>query len=350
LRGTLVSRITWSAITLGAAVLAAFVLSSTQLMAQEAEYVLKLSHHVPPVHHQHAITFVNWANVLAERSDGRLRVDIYPAQQLGKLSQQYNLVRRGDVDIAFVMHGIPSGRFPLLELTHLPLLFESGEQASQVLMALVPEYLEREHKGVKILYLIGHAPGVMHTSGRPVYRPEDMRGLRIRHPSSVIGATLRAWGASPAGMSPGEMAENLDKGVIDGLVMPYDGVLSFRMAPYIDYSTELLSYVNSFGVLMNRESYDRLPPELQRLIDETTGMQAAREVGARWDSMEVPGRDYMSEGGVEIIELSAAQRAVFADASAHLFEEMIAATEARGLPAREFMTRVRELAEQYRLP
>jgi TRAP-type C4-dicarboxylate transport system substrate-binding protein len=321
---------------------------SAPVSSQEPEFVLKLSHHVPPAHHQHSVTFVNWAKELEERSGGRLRLDIYPAQQLGKLSQQYNLVRRGDVDIAFVMHGIPSGRFPLLELTHLPLLFESAEQASQVLMALVPEYLEAEHKGVKILYLIGHAPGVVHTASRAVYRPEDLQGLRIRHPSSVIGDTLRAWGASPAGMSPGEMAENLDKGVIDGLVMPYDGVLSFRLAPYIDYSTELLSYVNSFGVLMNQASYDRLPEDLQRLIDATTGMETAREVGRRWDSMEEPGRAYMREGGVEIIELDEAQRAVFAEASAHLFEERIAAAEARGLPAREFMSRVRELARQYR--
>lgn len=316
--------------------------------AQDTEYVLKLSHHVPPVHHQHSVTFVNWGKELEQRSGGRLKLDIYPAQQLGKLSQQYNLVRRGDVDIAFVMHGIPSGRFPLLELTHLPLLFESAEQASRVLMDLLPAYLAAEHKGVKVLYLIGHSPGVMHTANRAVYRPDDMRGLRIRHPSSVIGDTLRAWGASPAGMSPGEMAENLEKGVIDGLVMPYDGVLSFRLAPYIDYSTELFSYVNSFAVVMNEQSYDRLPPDLRSLIDETSGPEVAREVGARWDAAEEPGRDYMRSGGVEIIELDETERAIFAEVSAELFERRIAAAEAAGLPARAFMARVRELAARYR--
>ena len=57
------------------------------------------------------------------------------------MSQQYNLVRRGDVDIAFFMHGTPAGRFPLMELTHLPMLFKSGEQAAYVMMSLVPDYL-----------------------------------------------------------------------------------------------------------------------------------------------------------------------------------------------------------------
>lgn len=322
--------------------------AGTAALARDDEVIrLKLSSYVPSLHHQHAVTFVNWAKDLQRRSSGRLVLDLYPAEQLGKLSQQYNLVRRGDVDIAFFMHGIPAGRFPLMELTHLPMLFNSGEQTSQVLMDLVPEYLAAEHKGVKILYLIGHSPGVMHTSKRAVRVPEDLRGLRIRHPSAVIGETLRAWGASPAGMPVSELAGNLEKGVIDGLVIPYDGVLAFRLAPYIRYSTELLSYVNSFGVVMNQSSYDSLPPDLQRLIDDTTGKRTAREVGARWDSMEAPGREYMRSNGVEIIELSEAERAVFAEAAAHLVEERLAATEAKGLPAREFYARVRALAAQY---
>lgn len=326
------------------------LLASFAASAEDDVIRLKLSHHMPSVHHQHAVTFTGWAEELAERSNGRLQLDMYPAEQLGKLSQQYNLVRRGDVDIALIMHGIPAGRFPLVELTHLPLLFKSGEQASQVLMDLVPEYLAAEHKGVKVLYIFGHSPGVMHTSTRPVRVPEDLRGLRIRHPSSVIGETLRAWGASPAGMPVSELAGNLEKGVIDGLVIPYDGVLAFRLAPYIGYSTELLSYVNSFALVMNQQSYDRLPRDLQRLIDETTGKEAARIVGRRWDSIEPTGRQYMQDNGVEIIELDDDERAVFAKAAEPLFEERLAATEAMGLPAREFLARVRELARKYEPP
>lgn len=329
-----------------AAALLALV-SSAVAFGQDDVIRLKLSHHMPSLHHQNAVTFAGWAEEIAERSGGRLLIDIYPAEQLGKLSQQYNLVRRGDVDIALIMHGIPAGRFPLIELTHLPVLFESGEQASQVLMDLVPEYLAAEHEGVKILYLFGHSPGVMHTRTRAVRRPEDLRGLRIRHPSAVVGETLRAWGASPAGMPVSELAGNLEKGVIDGLVIPYDGVLAFRLAPYVGHSTELLSYVNSFGVVMNQDAFDRLPADLQALIDATTGKDAARAVGARWDSIEVPGREYMRTNGVEIIELNSAERAVFADAAEHLVEQRIAATEAKGLPAREFLARVRELAARY---
>jgi len=309
---------------------------------------LKLSNHMPGVHHQNATTFAGWAEEVARLSGGRLIIDIYPAEQLGKLSQQYNLVRRGDVDLALIMHGIPSGRFPLVELTHLPVLFESGEQASQVLMDLLPDYLAAEHRGVRVLYIFGHSPGVMHTASRPVRVPADLRGMRIRHPSSVIGETLRAWGASPAGMPVSELAGNLEKGVIDGLVMPYDGPMAFRLAPYIDYSTELLSYVNSFALVMNQASYDALPADLRQIIDATTGKAAAREVGARWDAVEVAGREYMRSNGVEIIELTDAERAVFADAAREQVEARLDAVEAMGLPARRFMEDLRALAAKYR--
>jgi TRAP-type C4-dicarboxylate transport system substrate-binding protein len=330
-----------------AALLFAWVCSGVSAQAADQVYTLKLSHHAPPVHHQHSVTFVDWADELEQRSGGRLKLEIYPAEQLGKVSQQYNLVRRGDVDIAFVLHGIPAGRFPLMELTHLPLLFESGEQASQVLMDLVPEYLAAEHRDVRILYLFGHSPGLIHTRTRPVYAPSDLQGLRIRHPSSVIGETLRAWGASPAGMPPGEMAENLDKGVIDGVVMPYDGMLGFRLAPYLRYSTEVFSYVSSFAVVMNPESYASLPPDLKRLIDDTTGKGAAREVGARWDAIEPTGREYMVDNGVEIIELTDEQRAAFTAAAESIIEQRLTTAEAEGVPAREFFARLRQLAAQY---
>jgi len=315
--------------------------------ADDTVYRLKLSHHAPPVHHQHAVTFVGWAEELERRSGGRLQIDIYPAEQLGKVSQQYNLVRRGDVDIAMVLHGIPAGRFPLTELTHLPLLFTSGEQASQVLMDLVPEYLAAEHRGVKILYLFGHSPGLIHTRTARVERPEDLQGLRIRHPSSVVGETLRAWGATPAGLSPGEIAQSLDKGVIHGVVLPYDGMLAFRLAPYVRYTTEVFSYVSGFGVLMNPSSYERLPPDLRALIDETTGKAAAREVGARWDAMEAPGKQYLLDNGVEIVTLDEAGRAAFARSAEAVIERRLAEAEAKGLPAREFFERVKELAARY---
>jgi hypothetical protein len=63
--------------------------------------------------------------------------------------------------------------------------------------------------------------------------------------------------------------------------------------------------------------------------------------------METPGKQYMIDNDIEIIELSDQQRALFAAAGQSIIDERLATTEAQGLPARAFLARVRELAAQY---
>jgi TRAP-type C4-dicarboxylate transport system substrate-binding protein len=310
-------------------------------------YRLKLSHFLPPVHQYHSDTLVSWAKELEEKSAGRLKLEIFPAQQMGSVAEQYNLARRGDADIAFVLHGIPGGRFPLVELSHLPYLFDSADMATSALMDLLPDYLAKEHKGVKVLYLFAHAPGSIHTRARPVRRLADVAGLRLRHPSGVIGETLAAWGAAPAGMPPSQIAENLDKGVIDGLVMPYDGVFGFRLGKHLKYTTETFSYVTTFALVMNPKSYRRLPADLRKLIDDTTGKAAALRVAAAWTAVERPGKQYLVDNGVEIIALGDGERAAFAKAAAAAAEQRLAETEAKGQPARAFYDRMRALAAKF---
>jgi TRAP-type C4-dicarboxylate transport system substrate-binding protein len=319
----------------------------SQPASAQDSYTLTYSDFLPAVHQQHSVTTAEWAAELEERSNGRLKLQLFPAGQIGSVADQYDIARRGDADIAFILHGLPAGRFPLIELTHLPFIFESAEQATMTLNDLLPEYLEAEHRGVKVLYLLAHAPGLVHTTNTPVRTPEDMEGLRIRHPSAVVAEMVSALGATPQGLPPAQIAESLEAGVIDGLLMPYDGVYGFRLANQIKYSTELMGYINTFAVAMNPDSYADLPEDLQQLITETTGEVIARRAGQRWDAVEVEGKAYMIENGVEIIELTEDERAAFIERTAEVAEAKLAEAEAAGLPARAFMDAVRERAVFY---
>ena len=95
---------------------------------------------------------------------------------------------------------------------------------------------------------------------------------------------------------------------------------------------------------MNPDSYANLPEDLQQLITDTTGEALARRAGQRWDEVEVEGKAYMVENGVEIIELTDEERAAFMAKTAEVTEAKLAEAEAAGLPAREFMAAVRERA------
>ena len=328
--------------------LAAYGLNAehTRAAAQET-WELKVSSFLPPVHQQQAVIFAEWTKELAERSGGRLKLTHFPAQQMGPLQRHFDLARQGVADIAFVLHSGTPGRFPLTELAHLPFLMPSGEVAAQVLMDLLPEHLAKEHEGVRVLYLFSHAPGSIHTRSKPVRTLADFKGLRIRHSSTVVADMLAAYGATPVGVVPNEIAEAMNKGTIDGIFMAYDGVFGFRLGNSVKYTTELKCYVATFAVVMNPRSYEKLPPDLRKLIDDTTGREAARKVGRAWDEIENPGKKYMLESGDTIIELTPEARAELVKASAPVVEKRLAELEGKGLPARIVYEKMKALVAKY---
>lgn len=71
-----------------------------------------------------------WGEELSKRSNGRLKLAIFPAAQMGPMPRQYDLARTGVADIAFFLHGALPGRFPLTEISHLPYAFNRGEGAA----------------------------------------------------------------------------------------------------------------------------------------------------------------------------------------------------------------------------
>jgi TRAP-type C4-dicarboxylate transport system substrate-binding protein len=171
--------------------------------------------------------------------------------------------------------------------------------------------------------------------------------MRIRHPSTVVAEMLAAFGATPVGVPPNEIAEAMNKGTIDGLVMPYDGVFGFKLGNEVKFTTEIFAYIASFAVVMNPQSFAKLPPDLQKLIDETTGKEAARKVGKIWDAIEGPGKKYMQESGDQIIALSPERRAEFVKAAEPVTEKRIGELQGKGLPAREVHDRMKALVAKY---
>jgi TRAP-type C4-dicarboxylate transport system substrate-binding protein len=268
---------------------------------------------------------------------------------MGPPPKYYDIARTGQADITWFLHGATPVRFPLTELSHLPYLVGSAEIGTKVLNdpELRSKYLDVEHKGIKVLMLFTHQPGQIFTRDKPVRSVADMQGLRIRFASTTIKDFVDALGATPVGVPPTEMAENLQKGTIDGVFIDYGGAgIAFKLGPHVKYSTEMYSYVTSFGLGMNPDSYAALPEELQKLIDESlVGVEA--EVGARWDGIDAPGKKIMMEAGMEPIRLDAEADAQFKEIGAQVAEARIKEMEEQGLPAREVYQLMQELAAKY---
>ena len=300
---------------------------------------------------QHAMSqwLVKWANDLERESGGRITVKRFPGSQMGPVQQHYDFVRTGQADVAWFLHGATPGRFPLTEIVQVPYLVGSAEIGTKVLNdpELRSKYIDAEHRGVKVLLLLTHQPGNVHTTKKPIRTIEDMKGLRLRFASPTIRDFIAALGGTPVGVVPTEQVEQLQKGTIDGVFIDYGGAgIAFKMGGILKYSTEMYSYVSSFGVAMNPDFWNTLPPDLQALVTKSmTGVE--KEVGEAWDALDVPGKKALVDGGAEAIRLSAEENAKFRKIGAEVAEAKVNELESKGMPARAIYTMMKSLAEKH---
>lgn len=329
-----------------AAVTAALVLQAAAAAAQPIE--LKLAYFVGD---QHAMSqwLIKWANGLEKDSGGRIVVKRFPGSQMGPVQQHYDFARNGQADVAWFLHGATPGRFPLTEIVQVPYLVGSSEIGTKVLNdpELRAKYLDAEHKGVKVLLLLTHQPGNVHTTKKAIRTVEDMKGLRLRFASPTIRDFVAALGGTPVGVLPTEQVEQLQKGTIDGVFIDYGGAgIAFKMGGVIKYSTEMYSYVSSFGVAMNQDFWNKLPPDLQVLVTKSmTGVE--KEVGAAWDGLDIPGKKAIMDEGGEAIKLSPEENAKFRKIGAEVAEAKVKELEGKGMPAREIYTLMKSLSEKH---
>jgi TRAP-type C4-dicarboxylate transport system substrate-binding protein len=300
---------------------------------------------------QHAMSqwLIRWSEQLEKGSGGRIAVKRFPAAQMGPTPGHYDFARTGQADVSWFLHGGTPGRFPLTEIVSLPFMVGSAEIGTKVIndRDLRARHLDAEHKGVKVLMLFTHQPGSVHTTKKPIRNLDDLKGLRIRFSNPTIRELVAALGATPVGVPPPDQVEQLQKGTIDGVFIDYGGAgIAFKMGGVVKYTTELYSYVSSFGLAMNEDFWNRLPPDLKKLvIDTTTGKE--KEVGEAWDALDVPGKKALMDGGGEAIRLSAADTAKIRAVGAQVSETVIKGYEAKGMPARQVYDTMRGLSERH---
>jgi TRAP-type C4-dicarboxylate transport system substrate-binding protein len=267
---------------------------------------LKVTTFLPPVH-TFVVAINEWGEEISEKSGGELELEVFPAGQLGPPPRQFDIVTSGGADIAIFLHSLSPGRFPMTELATLPLTHPSEGDTSVImsrrLTELAPEFLAEEHAGARILWLAVTPPLKVHLANTDPSDLSNLEGLRLRYAGSTWQKIVEALGASPVPVPPAESADAMSKGIVDGATFPFEATKAFDLAPVTQYSLEPGLASATFAVVMSDAAYERLSPEMQAIIDETTGPDRAAWFGAKWDEGEEDGRQYMVDAGVTIVEL-----------------------------------------------
>ncbi len=246
--------------------------------------VLRFSHFWPATSSINKEVFEPWAKEVEAESKGRLKIEIYPSSTLSKPDVTYDAAVKGTVDIGSQAQGYTNGRFPMSQIAELPGLSSSATQMGCMLQTLYENgTIASEYQDSHLLFMYGAGPGTLHSTKKLIEKPEDMKGLRIRRPSSVAGDIIESMGASPVGLPAPDIYTSLQRGVIDGLSLPWEAVKTFRIDEVAHNHTNIPFYSSGLMVTMNKAKYDSLPDDLKKVLDNNSGMKLAKRVGEVFD-------------------------------------------------------------------
>ena len=266
------------------ALLAAGALLAAPASAQEP-VTLKVHHFLPPGSTFHAKFMVPWCEKIEKESGGKMKCQIYPAMQMGgNPTQLYDQAKDGVADIVWTLLGYNPGRFTRAEAFELPFLMQDTVGASKALWEYVDQFDKEEFKDVKPLAFHVNGDAVIHMVKRPITTQADFKGLKIRAATRQANKFIAALGATPVGMPVPQVPEALNKGVIDGVFLPYEVVPSLKVQEIAKYHSETdpaLPAVQTSGfiVAMSPAKYNSLSPELKKVIDNNSGLNLSGQLG-----------------------------------------------------------------------
>jgi TRAP-type C4-dicarboxylate transport system substrate-binding protein len=320
--------------------------------AQAQEVTLRLHHFLPAVSNVHRHFLQPWARKVQEESDNRLRIQIFPAMQLGGAPPQlYDQARDGVADIVWTLPGNTPGRFPRIEVIELP--FVAHKRASvnaRVTQELFEKHMRDEFRETHIITAWAHDHGLVHAR-REVRTMEDLRGLKLRFPTRMAGEGLRALGATAIGLPIPQVPEALTQGVIDGAVVPWEVVPAIRLQEMVRHHTEIPGsptfYTTSFVLAMNKPRYDSLPADLRRVLDANSGQAAATMAARVWDEQGPVVEAAVRRRGNQIVEITEEEKARWQRATQPVVEGWVGQMRERGIDGGALLEEARALIARY---
>ncbi|MFZ1964558.1 MAG: TRAP transporter substrate-binding protein [Roseiarcus sp.] len=319
----------------GCVTLAVFCFFVSSSHAQPKTINLTYSHFWP-VGHPAANCIADWAKEVQKRTNGRVTVTIYPGGTLTPADRCYDGVVRGISTMGSSALSYTRGRFPLMEAIELPLGYRDAVVATNLANAAYKKFQPKELSDVKVMYFQAHGPGLFHTK-KPVRTLEDLKGLKIR--STGLGAKIvAALGATPVAMTMGEIYDALAKNVVDGSTSPFASLEGFKWGEVVKYTTENFgtSYTAVFFVVMNKNAWAGLPPDIQKII-EAINAEWISKSGAVWNKYDKAGRDFALKLGNTMIPLSKEEEERWKKKVAPVLEGYLKETKKKGLPGEEML-------------
>lgn len=289
-----------------AALAAATMLAISPAQAQDKPVQLRFSSWVPAQHPLNP-ALVAWGEDLKKASGGTISATMFPAQQLGKAFDHYDMARDGIADFAYVNPGYQPGRFPIFAGSSLPFLFANGKSGSAAIDAWYRNYAAKEMKDVKFCFAFVHDPGTFH-SRKKITVPSDIKGMKVRPATDTIGQMITMLGGTNVQSSAPEVREIIERGVADAVTFPWGSIPLFGIDKVVSYHMDVPLYVTPFVWVMNQAKYNAMSPAQKKVIDDHCTTEWAEKVASSWADFEYGGHAKLAAmPGHEVYKLTPAQ-------------------------------------------
>lgn len=320
---------------------------SAAASAQTTE--LTMSSWLPPTHAVVADFLLPWAAEVEKETEGRVKMRLL-AKPVTNPQGHFDAVRTGLADITFISHAYYPGRFDLAHYSVLPFSGDTAESRSVAAWTIYEKYLldKDEHRGVKVLGMYTHGPGMVFTSNKPVKAVEDFDGLKIRVGGGMAAEVAKAMGATVIAKPAPESYELLSTGVVDGVFFPAESIQAFKLDSVINYATTVPGglYSDSHGVIMNQKAYDALSDTDRTILDRLSGAYMARMAGQAWDKHDSASRKVMADT-IEVTQADDALIKAIRERTQPILDNWLAAMDKHGLDGnavlQEFQDEIKQL-------
>jgi TRAP-type C4-dicarboxylate transport system substrate-binding protein len=295
-----------------------------------------------------------FADEVNKRTNGRVKIEIYWSQTLGKVKELLGLVSNGTVDIAVVPAGYFPSSFPLWAAPNsIPFVMETLEQAWQTHNKIPAEIgaVKEEAKklNIKLLYHHTIAPYQLFST-KPVIKFEDLKGMKVRSWGSYIPKAYQAAGAVSVTIFPAENYEALKRGLVDAVMWPLahgSGLKIHEVAPIISM-WNIGTFVGR-GNWINLDSWKKLPADVQKIMLDVS-KEASKMEANEWRKWTHNAREKMDAAGVKYYEVPEVERQKWIKACPDFLADWVKAMEKQGKgdAARQMKKRWLKIVEEYR--
>ncbi|QPT41168.1 C4-dicarboxylate-binding periplasmic protein precursor [Oligella ureolytica] len=275
---------------------------------------LRVGDSLPPDHIISQKLTQAWFDAVESKSNGKIKIKHFPAEQSGKAKDLLSLTQTGVLDIGYVGPAYVADKMPLSGVAELPGMFTTSCQATNAYWSMAQEggyFFENEYKQNKIrpLFLTVLPPyQLMISNKKNIESLKDFGGLKIRAAGGAQELTLNQIDAVAVKMAPPEIYESMSRGTIDGALLPFISIESYKLSPRAHSST----LGANFGAVIvtysiSERKWRSLPKEVQEILAQA-GDEATKQACVSFDEEEQKVYQQLKEQGVNFIQFEGADK------------------------------------------